>query len=139
VALKTYSGSCHCKAVQFKVEMDLSKGTNRCNCSLCSKIRTWFALVPLEALKINATSDATTEYTWIPHHSDQPNLHYKFCKTCGVRVFTRGENDGTGNAFYAVSVAALDDADPDELAASIKYVDGKHDRFDKEPADTRLL
>lgn len=137
MALKKYSGSCHCKAVRFKVELDLSQGTNRCNCSLCTKIRTWFAIVPIDALKIE--TEATTEYTWVPHHSDKPNLHYRFCKSCGVRVFTRGENDGNGNPFYAVSIAALDDADPDELAASIKYVDGRHDRFNDEPADKRLM
>jgi len=28
---------------------------------------------------------------------------------------------------------------PDELAASIKYVDGRHDHYDRPPEDTRML
>jgi hypothetical protein len=36
-------------------------------------------------------------------------------------------------------VASLDDADPDELANSIHYVDGRHDRFDRPPDDIRVM
>jgi len=69
----------------------------------------------------------------------RPKLHYRFCKTCGVRVFAQGEQEALGGAFYAVAIASLDDADPDELLAAIKYVDGRHDRYDQPPADTRLM
>ena len=45
-----------------------------------------------------------------------------------------------GGAFYAVQVSLLDDLDPDDLtAASIRYVDGRHDRFDRPPDDVRFL
>ncbi len=45
-----------------------------------------------------------------------------------------------GGAFYAVQVSLLDDLDPEELAvAPIRYVDGRHDRFDRQPDDVRLL
>jgi hypothetical protein len=36
-------------------------------------------------------------------------------------------------------VASLEDVDPDELADSVKYVDGKHDHYDRKPKDTRLM
>jgi hypothetical protein len=49
------------------------------------------------------------------------------------------EQEALGGVFYAVAVASLDDADHDELAGSIKYVDGRHDHFDKTPEDTRYL
>jgi hypothetical protein len=39
----------------------------------------------------------------------------------------------------AVAIASLDDADADELAGSIKSVDGKHDRYDRTPEDIRLM
>lgn len=52
----------------------------------------------------------------------------------------RGELEVLGGAFYAVQVSLLDDLDPDELAAApIRYVDGRHDRFDRPPDDVRFL
>jgi hypothetical protein len=45
-----------------------------------------------------------------------------------------------GGAFYAVQVSLLDDLDPDELAtAPIRFLDGRHDRFDRQPDDIRFL
>jgi len=41
--------------------------------------------------------------------------------------------------FRFVNVAALE-VDPGELAAApLRYVDGKNDRYDQPPKDTRLL
>ena len=38
-----------------------------------------------------------------------------------------------------VAIASLDDVDPNELAGSIEYVDGKHDHYDRAPEDIRSL
>jgi hypothetical protein len=55
-----------------------------------------------------------------------------------VRTFAYGEPPD-GSAFYAVAVAALDDLDPNEIVGRIKYVDGRHGRYDETPTDTRLM
>ncbi len=133
---KTYAGSCHCGAVRFEADLDLSKGVCKCNCSLCTKARSWFALVPPECVRQLTGADAQTEYQWVPPGKPAAFLHFRFCKTCGIRTFGFGGE----NAFCFVSIASLDGVDADELAnAPLHIADGKNDRFDDRPADTRLL
>ena len=139
MALQTYSGACHCGAVQFKADIDLSKGTTRCNCSICAKQRAWFTIVKADKFRLLRGESALSDYQWTPPGRSEANLHYRFCNSCGVRAFAQGDHETLGGKFYAVAVSTLENADPDELAESIKYVDGLHDHYDRPPADTRLL
>jgi hypothetical protein len=137
--MKTYAGSCHCGAVRFEADIDLSAGVCKCNCSLCTKARSWFAIVPSDRVHLLAGADAQTEYQWLPPGKDRSFLHFRFCKTCGVRTVGVGGDDAHGK-FCFINVAALDGVDPNELAsAPVKYADGRNDRFQQAPADTRLL
>jgi|SRR5215470_2371639 len=140
MALKTYRGSCHCGAVRFEADIDLDEGTSKCNCSICTKARAWFVIVKADKLRQLTGSEAQIEYTRVPQGRSEAVLHYQFCRTCGVRTFGWGNVESLGGKFYFVSVAALDDVDPDQLAeAPVKYSDGRHDRFGQPPQDTRLL
>ena len=139
MTMKSHTGSCHCGAVQFTAQTDLAKGTNRCNCSLCSKARAWFVFVKADQFHLVKGEDALADYQWTPPNRPEPNLHFRFCKTCGVRAFAQGNQEALGGVFYAVAIAALDDADADELAGSIKYLDGRHDQYGREPDDKRLM
>jgi hypothetical protein len=139
MTLKHYAGSCHCGAVRYEVDLDLAQGTNRCNCSICTKARAWFAFIKPAQFKLLAGDDALTEYRWTPPGRTNPFLRYRFCKTCGVRLLGSGEADSVGGKFYALAIASLD-VEPEELAAApIRYIDGRHDRFDQPPAETRYL
>jgi hypothetical protein len=138
MAEQHYDGGCHCGAVRYAVDLDLEKGSLRCNCSLCSKSRAWFAFAPADKFELASGGQDQIHYRWTPPGKPQPNLTYHTCSTCGVRTHAEGM-DPKGNHIVAVQVATLEQADPDELAKGIHYVDGRHDRFDRQPEHTDAL
>jgi hypothetical protein len=140
MTLKTYTGSCHCGTVRFKTEADISSGTWKCNCSSCTKARSW--LIPVSASHYQLTAGAESEatYQWTPPGRSEPSIQFHFCKRCGIRTPGRGDLEVMGGAFFAVQVCLLDDVDPDELAtAPIQYIDGRNEHWTQAPADIRLL
>jgi hypothetical protein len=102
---KTYHGSCECGKIQFEATLDLSKGTFKCNCRMCTKSRFWGASLASEELRVMAGESEISLYGSNPVHH--------FCRHCGIKVFGRGELP-EGKKFSAVSLASLDDLDPRE-------------------------
>ncbi|HEY1941440.1 MAG TPA: GFA family protein [Roseiarcus sp.] len=140
MTLKTYSGSCHCGAIRFEADVDLAGGTIKCNCSSCTKARSWLVVAPAGRFRLVAGEESQADYQWTPPGRERPTIQFHFCKTCGIRTPGRGELEAMGGVFYAVQVPLLDNVDPEELAAApIQYVDGRHDHFDRPPAETRFL
>jgi hypothetical protein len=137
----SYTGSCHCGAVRFECDVDLSAGTTRCNCSFCSKTRNWFAVVTPEAFRLVRGAESLTDYQHTPPGKSAPFLHLFFCRVCGVRPFAKGGHlPELGSEFYAVMIAALDGLSDAELAAiPIHYADGRNDDWSTSPAEHRHL
>jgi hypothetical protein len=137
---RRYHGSCHCGAVRYEAGFDLSAGTNRCNCSICSKARAWFLFVKGGDFKLLAGEDALGSYEWVPHGRAEAGLAYRFCTRCGIRLYATGELAQLGGRFYALHVPTVDDIDREELRdAPLNFIDNAHDRPDRAPADTRLM
>jgi hypothetical protein len=137
---RRYHGSCHCGAVRYEAEFDLSAGSNRCNCSLCSKARAWFLFVRGDAFTLLAGDDVLTSYRWVPPERSEAGLTYRFCSRCGVRLYATGELAELGGRFYALHVPTVDDLDREELVdAPLHFIDNARDRTDRAPADTRLM
>lgn len=132
---KTYSGSCHCGAVRFEADIDLSQGTYKCNCSSCSKSRNWLAVVTPDAFRLIEGESSLSDYQY-----GKKTSHHLFCKRCGVSSFEWGVDKNLGGKFYAVKVPCLDNATADELiGAPVTYVDGRHDNYKVAPAEVRHL
>ena len=131
----THHGSCHCGQVRFEVDLDLAAGTGKCNCSICTKTRSWGCLVPPGDFRLTTGLDALTDYQFGSH-----SMHHLFCKQCGVRAFGRGNLEAVGGEFYAINVACLDDVPIEELiAAPIRFSDGRNNAWQSVPAETRHL
>jgi len=114
---QTYSGSCHCGAVRYEVELDLSKPVIACNCSMCSRMGSRLAFAPASAFRLHSGEDNLTDYQF-----NKKVIHHLFCKTCGIRSFARGVAPD-GAPTVAVNVRCLEGVDADGLEA-FRY-DGK--------------
>lgn len=130
---KIQRGSCHCQAVRFEADLDLSAGTFRCNCSICFKSRAWLAAVPAGEFRLLSGEQRLQDYQF-----GRKRIHHFFCTQCGVRPFSRGL-DPKGQETYVIRVNCLDGVDAKEFVeAPVRYFDMLHDEF-KPPAETRYL
>ncbi|PDT84489.1 GFA family protein [Sinorhizobium sp. BJ1] len=134
--LRTYSGSCHCGAIRFEADLDISAGTGKCNCSICTKMRLWSARARPKAFRLIAGEEELTDF-----QGRNPVAHHLFCKRCGIHPFERIDMPNmTGSPYYNINVACLHAVDINELiAAPVTYYDGLNDNWGARPAEVRHL
>jgi hypothetical protein len=122
--LKTYRGGCHCGAVKFEAELDLTQSSYRCYCSICRRSRFWPAVARPEGFRLLSGEADLTQYLF----NTRKNQHY-FCRHCGVRAFGVGTETPMG-VMYGVNLGCLDDVSEEDLSrVPITYVDGRNDKF----------
>lgn len=132
--MTTYRGSCHCGAITFQADIDLSQGSIKCNCSICRKGRFWAAIVTPAKFRLLSGADDLGLYQFL----SKTDEHF-FCRHCGIRPFGTGKSPRWGD-FYAVSLTCLDDISDAELAAvPVTCIDGRADAWACAPAETRYL
>ena len=135
MSARTYQGSCHCGAIRFEADIDLSAGTGKCNCTYCTKIRNWSALIKPDAFRLLSGEQALADYRFGTMQG-----HHLFCRHCGLHSFSRGDIPEIGGAFVSIQVASLDDADPEELiTAPVIYGDGLNNNWLNPPEEVRHL
>ena len=133
---KRYLGSCHCGAVAFEASVDLSRGTTKCNCSICTKLRNWTVQVEPSAFYLAGGASDLSVY-----RGNNPVAHHFFCSHCGVHPFARVDMPNmSGMTYYNINVACLDGVDVDVLVtAPMSFRDGRNDNWGSEPSETRHL
>ena len=114
---KTHSGGCHCGAVRYHAEIDLSQPVISCNCSMCGKAGTLLTFVPASRFNLQSGADATTDYLFNKHH-----IHHLFCRTCGIKSFARAAGKD-GQPMVAVNVRCLDGFELDQF--KVQEFDGR--------------
>ena len=113
---QVHHGGCHCGAVRYRVEIDLSKPVTSCNCSICGRTGTLLSFVPANAFTLEKGEESLTDYQF-----NKKVIHHVFCKVCGVRSFARGK--GPAGPMVAINTRCLDDVDLTKL--EVKHFDGK--------------
>jgi len=135
---RTYRGSCHCKTVTFEADIDLDKGTGKCNCTFCWKQRMWNAgQLAKEDFRLLTGNERLSDYS---KSSDWGEIHHRFCSKCGIAPHSQWRIDAMGGDFLTVHLAALDDLPTATLtSAPIHYMDGLHDNWQNRPTETQHL
>ena len=112
----SHKGSCHCGAVAFEVDGELT-GAMACNCSICSRKGSLLWFVPRDHLRLLTSEDALATYTFNKHV-----IRHNFCRTCGIHPYGEG-TDREGNRMAAVNIRCLEDIDLD--AVPVNQFDGR--------------
>ena len=82
--MAVHKGSCHCNAVQFEIEGELSSGFI-CDCSLCKRKNAIMYRVAKEQFRLTEGENALSMYQW----NTKIAKHY-FCSIAGsTRITSR--------------------------------------------------
>ena len=109
-----YRGSCHCGAVQFDIETEITELT-MCDCSLCSKKNALMCTAHESGFKLLAGNDKLSLYQW----NTGVARHY-FCSVCGIYPFHKKRSMPD---HYGINVRCLDGFDPTGIP--VRAADGK--------------
>jgi hypothetical protein len=79
--MPTFKGSCHCGAIRFEIDSDLTEFT-KCDCSLCVKKNAVMVKVREDRFRLIAGEADLGLYQW----NTRVAKHH-FCTKCGIYTF----------------------------------------------------
>ena len=100
--MQTYHGSCHCGAVTFEVNADLSR-LGDCNCSICTKKGSVHHRVPENRFRLLSGAEALKAYQF-----NKKIASHFFCQNCGIHTYSHPR---TAPEMFNVNVRCLDNFD----------------------------
>ena len=98
-----YQGSCHCKAVRFRIETDFPELTT-CDCSICLRKNALMVKVHESSFELFSGEEQLSEYTF---HTN--TARHFFCRKCGIYPFHRKRVTPDN---FGINVFCLDGFDP---------------------------
>jgi hypothetical protein len=118
--MSVHKGSCHCGAVEFEVEGELSVGF-MCDCSLCRRKNAIMFRMPKEQFRLLKGEDALSLYQW----NTKIAKHY-FCKHCGIYTHHQPR---TKPDWIGINMGCIEDIDaralPTEIGQGSKLSGGR--------------
>lgn len=115
--MKTYHGSCHCGAIQFEVDTDLTQATE-CNCSICTRKGARHHRIPPEHFRLLSGQDSLTLY-----QAGNKIAKHWFCKACGIHPFS---NPRAAPEMYTINIRCLDAYWNEIENIKVKLFDGQN-------------
>ena len=115
--MKTFQGSCHCGAVRFEIETDLTKATD-CNCSICTRKGALHHRVSPERFKLLSGQDCLTLY----QSGDKTAKHW-FCSVCGIHPFS---NPRAAPDMVTINIRCLDRYWDEIANVEVRMFDGQN-------------
>ncbi len=107
MTLKTYQGSCHCGAVRYEVQLDISELT-ACDCSLCGRTGWLLSFTKADLFELRSGKEQLRDYQF-----HKRVIHHPFCTICGVHSFSYG-NNAEGEASYSINTRCLEGFNPEK-------------------------
>ena len=112
--MRTETGTCHCGAVEFEVDLENGfENVRRCNCSICSRKGAIMAGVPLERLRVVKGADELSIYQW----NTKIAKHYS-CSICVVYTHHQRRSVPTEYGFNVACITGIDMTDIGPIGAS---------------------
>ena len=115
--MRTFHGSCHCGAVTFEVDADLSK-IGDCNCSICRKKGSLHHSVEQECFRLLTGADNLRVYQF-----NKLIAKHFFCRTCGIHTYSHPR---TAPKKFNVNLRCLDDFDLQTATYELSHFDGRN-------------
>ena len=113
--MTVYTGSCHCGAIRFEIEGELT-GMVHCNCSMCIRRSAVMHYVEPANFTLRSGQEQLATYRF----GSQSTANH-FCRRCGVFPFFF--TTWAGRERYGVNVACLEGVDPYEQESTL--IDGR--------------
>jgi hypothetical protein len=113
--MPTYTGSCHCGRVSFRVTAEL-EAAEVCNCSICQKKGFIHLIVEPAQFELLSGGDDLQSYRF-----NTGVAEHKFCKHCGIHPFYTPRSDPHK---VDVNVRCLEGVDQTKL--QLRSFDGRN-------------